>query len=247
MARVLADLLDLVLPRSCAGCGAPGRTLCAACRLLLASPRAHTPTPAPPGLPRLVAASSYDGPVREVLLAHKERGRLGLARPLGAALAASLLLLDLPPRVVLVPVPSSRAAVRQRGHDHARRLASAAARRAPGAGVSTLLVPARRVADQAGLDAGARAANLSGALRARRALAGLPVVVVDDVVTTGATLTEAARALRAVGADVVGAAVVAATTRRAPHPIGAALWASAPSRVSVDVRPFVGRRQPERR
>lgn len=244
---MLADLLDLVLPRSCAGCGAPGRTLCPACSLLLGSPRPHAPTPPPPGMPPLVAASSYDGAVREVLLAHKEHGRLGLTRPLGAALAAALLLLDLPPGVVLVPVPSSRAAVRQRGHDHARRLASAAARRSPGARASALLVPTRRVADQAGLDAGARAANLSGALRARRPLGGLRVVVVDDVVTTGATLAEAARALRSAGADVVGAAVVAATTRRAPHPIGCALWASAPSRVSVDVRPVVGRREPDRR
>jgi predicted amidophosphoribosyltransferase len=215
---VLADLLDLVLPRSCAGCGSPGRTLCDPCVLLLGSPRLHAPTPSPPGMPRLVAAASYGGPVRAALLAHKERGRLGLTRPLGAALATALLLLDLPPRVVLVPAPSSRAAVRQRGHDHARRLASAAARRATGARAAPLLVPARRVADQAGLDAGARAANLSGALRARRSLSGLRVVVVDDVVTTGATLAEAARALRDAGADVVGAAVVAATTRRTPPP-----------------------------
>lgn len=244
---MLADLLDLVLPRSCAGCGAPGRTLCPTCRALLASPRPHLPTPAPPGLPRLVTAAAYEGDVRAALLAHKEHGRLGLARPLGAALAGGLLLLDLPARVVLVPVPSSRAAVRERGHDHARRLAAAAARRVPHARASPLLVPARRVADQAGLDAGARAANLAGALRARRRLDGLPVVVVDDVVTTGATLAEASRALRAAGAQVLGAAVVAATVRRSPHPIGPQPWASGPSRVSVGTCPLAGRREPERR
>ena len=60
-----------------------------------------------------------------------------------------------------------------------------------------------------------RAANLAGALQARGPLHGLPVVLVDDVVTTGATLTEASRALGAAGARVCGAAVVAATQRRA--------------------------------
>ena len=74
-------------------------------------------------------------------------------------------------------------------------------------------MPARRVADQSGLDAAGRSANLAGALRASSDLSGVPVVVVDDVVTTGATLVEAARALRDAGALVRGAAVVAATQR----------------------------------
>lgn len=211
---VLADLLDLVLPRDCAGCGERGRTLCERCSLVLrGAPSVHRPTPAPAGLPRVTAAGAYDGVLRALLLAHKERGRTALARPLGGALAAAAAAHG--PGLLLVPVPSARAAVRQRGHDHARRLAAAAAREL-GRRSAALLVPARTVADQAGLSAGDRAANLSGALRARRRLDGLPVLVVDDVVTTGATLAEAARALRAAGADVRGAAVVAATLRRAP-------------------------------
>jgi predicted amidophosphoribosyltransferase len=93
------------------------------------------------------------------------------------------------------------------------RLARSAARDL-GVEARRLLAPARAVADQAGLTTRERAANLAGALRAT-GVAGLPVVVVDDVMTTGATLVEAARALAAGGHPVAGAAVVAATRRRA--------------------------------
>jgi predicted amidophosphoribosyltransferase len=117
-------------------------------------------------------------------------------------------------------VPSARRAVRERGHDHARRLAAVAARSA-GLRSRPLLVQARRTADQSGLDVAQRAANLQGALRARARLDGLPVVVVDDVVTSGATLAEATRALREAGADVRGCAVVAATARVRPPLAGA--------------------------
>lgn len=216
---MLAALVDLVLPRVCAGCAAPGRTLCARCLAAFAAPFAHRPDPCPPGLPALRAAASYEGPVRAALLAHKERGRRGLAGPLGAALAAAVAATAPPAGVVLVPVPSSPAAVRARGQDHARRLAAAAAR-SGGRGwrAQPLLVHARSVADQSGLDAAGREANLAGALRSRRPLHGLRVVLVDDVVTTGATLAEAARALRAAGAQVHAAAVVAATARRGRRP-----------------------------
>ena len=215
---MLADLLDLVLPRDCAGCGLPGRTLCTRCAVLLrAPPFASRPDPAPVGLPRLTAVATYDGAVRSVLLEHKERGRVALGRPLGRALAGAVRPhLVAPPAaaaVLLVPVPSSPAAVRARGHDHARRPAAAAAREL-GLRSAAVLVQARRVDDQAGLGAAARAANLAGALRARRRLDGIDVVVVDDLATTGATLTEAARALSAAGARVRGAAVVAVTRRR---------------------------------
>lgn len=217
---LLQDLLDLVLPRSCAGCDAGGPVLCAACRQVLAGPPTGfvRPQPCPAGLPPIVAALPYEGVAAALLLGHKERGRLHLTRPLGVTLASAARLLATGP-VLLCPVPSAPAAVRARGHDHAWRLTSATAR-ALAVPATRLLLPTRGVADQAGLSTAARAANLAGALRARPPTTTLRVIVVDDVITTGATLVEATRALRAAGHDVAGAAVLAATSRRPRAPSG---------------------------
>ena len=123
-------------------------------------------------------------------------------------------------------MPSSPAAVRQRGYDHTLRLARAASRQLLRVGAPVraegLLRPARAVADQAGLSSAQRAANLEGAFRARPAPASV-VVLVDDVVTTGATLVEAARALSESGHEVLGAAVVGATRRRRRSPFAVSL------------------------
>lgn len=225
---MLRDLLDLLLPATCAACDAPGLDLCAACEAALAEEPALRDVA---GVP-VACAGPYAGAAREALLAHKERGRLALARPLGAALAAAVAVLHLDGPLVLVPVPSTRAAVRARGHDHALRLARAAARSLDATGVPAsarpLLRHARAVRDQGGLGAAARADNLAGALVARGP-AGGRLVVVDDVLTTGATVREAVRALRAGGGHVLGAAVVAAAGVARPGvrpvavpPVGAA-------------------------
>ena len=172
------------------------------------------------GLPPTAAALAYERVIRALLLAHKEHGRLALVRPLGGLLAGAVCLVAPPGSApfLLVPVPSAPRAVRARGHDHARRLAARAADDLRSQGwpvqAAPLLRLTRTVADQAGLTTTERAANLDGALVAGRDLAGQRVVVVDDVVTTGATLAEGARALRAAGAVVHGAAVVAATRLR---------------------------------
>ena len=231
LGEIAEALLDLVLPGGCAGCGEPAGLLCVDCAEALGAPaRPAWPVPAPPDLPPPWAVATYAGPVRAMVLAHKEDGRLALARPLGDALARAVrAALVAPPGqgrrpVTLVPVPSRRAAVRARGHDPTLRMARRAAVTLRHGGipvrVAPVVRPARGLADQAGLDAAARAANLAGALavppRWARLVAGRPVVVLDDVVTTGASLAETARVLRVAGAEVVAAAVVGATARRSP-------------------------------
>lgn len=203
------DLTDLVLPAECGGCGRPRAVLCPECRAALsgAVPRRVRPVPEPCGLPVVHAAAPYADAVRSVLLAHKERGALPLARPLGVALAGAVREgpVGLPGGpVLLVPVPSGRGAVRARGHDPARRIALAAAAELRRAGmparVLAVLRQRRPVADQTGLDGPRRLENLAGALSVTAGGAGLlregRVVLVDDVMTTGASLTEAARAVR---------------------------------------------------
>ncbi|MFF1308816.1 ComF family protein [Streptomyces sp. NPDC058307] len=86
------DLTDLVLPAECGGCGKPRAVLCPECRAALdgAAPSRVRPVPEPSGLPVVHAAARYADSVRAVLLAHKERGVLGLAGPLGTALAGAV-------------------------------------------------------------------------------------------------------------------------------------------------------------
>ncbi|MFI2432594.1 ComF family protein [Streptomyces sp. NPDC018693] len=213
------DLTDLVLPGECGGCGRPRTVLCPECRAALsgAVPRRVRPVPEPSGLPAVYAAAPYTGEVRAVLLAHKERGALGLGPALGVGLAGAVRVGlgeggggPAPRDVVLVPVPSARSTVRARGHDPARRIALAAAgelrRTGTPARVAAVLRQRRAVADQAGLNSRQRLANLVGALAVTaagaRVLAGGRVVIVDDLVTTGASLAEAARAVREALADV---------------------------------------------
>lgn len=226
---------DLVLPSRCAACHRPGPPLCRACTATLRTasegwPARVTLDPCPVGMPVCWAAAPFDGPLRMAVTAYKDEERRDLRPVLGQLLASALttaFAADPTLRhhvargepVLLVALPTARSSRRRRGDDPVGDLARAAA---PGGPPGIHLAPAlrhtRRVADQARLDRGARAANLAGAIevsrRWREVVRGATCVLVDDVVTTGATLAEAARALRTVGAEHVVAAAVAATPRR---------------------------------
>lgn len=225
---MLDAVYDLLTGSSCVGCARPGRLLCRDCHARLPTRgQARWPSPVPPGLALPVSAAVYDGVVRDLVVGHKERRLFALRRPLGELMATAvreLVRRDLP--VVLVPAPSRATMVRRRGHDATYSLVAEAARRLRrdeyDALPHRLLTLRGGVVDQGGLDAAARAANLAGSMscpsrRLARLAARRPaaqVVVCDDVLTTGATVREAQRALAAVGVQIVGIASVAATRRR---------------------------------
>lgn len=223
------ELADLFLGSRCVGCQVGGRPLCRECLPRLSgAPRRAFPRPLPPGLPATWATVSYEGVPRAAIVAHKEDGVGALAPPLGEALAAAVGASigdstgEERTAVTLVPIPSARPTIRRRGHDPLARITRHAAVTLRRSGQQVRIRPlvrlARRVADQAGLDAAGRQANLNHAFRVVPLRISLQdwgnVIIVDDVVTTGSTLVEAHRALRQAGVPVHGAAVIAATTRR---------------------------------
>ncbi len=229
----VAAAMDLVLPRPCPGCGGPG-PWCGACDSTLRGRPRRVSVPDAVGgalgssaaspnavLPAVWALSRYRDPVRSAIVAGKERDRRDMPDHLGIALGrgiARLLAMELLIEPSwLVPAPSRRAAARSRGGDPVTAMARAAARllasQGRRAGVAPCLVTAGAARDSVGLDAAQRAANLGGRVRWRPAGAppdGAAVVLVDDVLTTGATAAAACRVLRREGLAVAGVLVVAA-------------------------------------
>lgn len=206
--RACAEALALLLPVGCAGCDEPDVALCERCVVAL-SPEPHR---------RLIGAGEAAFPVwsglrfeavtARVIRALKEDGRTGLAGALAPALRAAVDAAGGAGGATLVVMPTSRASFRRRGY----RVPDLIARRA-GLRLQPLLRQTRRVHDQRRLGRDGRRRNVEGSMRATDA-AGRRVIVVDDVVTTGASLAEAVRALRNGGAEVVAAVTVAATPRR---------------------------------
>ncbi|WP_232718796.1 ComF family protein [Gordonia metallireducens] len=217
--QVPAAAADLVFPVVCGGCGRPGTPWCVRCETawhdapVAARPRIS------PGVP-VWALGRYRGPHRNGIIAVKEHDRRDLIPPLGAALADALRTLagwgELPDadRLALIPAPTRRLSARRRGGDRVTAIAEHAA---PLLGsrvsVAPLLTTAATARDSAGLDARARARNLAGAVRLHggaRPPPGAAALVVDDVLTTGATATESVRVLRAAGIGVAAVVVLAA-------------------------------------
>lgn len=251
-----ADLLGLVLPVCCAGCGADDVAWCADCAAMLAGPpwrsesragrldRMDGTAPVP-----VWTVADFTGPVRRAVSAWKDHGRADLTGPFAAAVrrAARAAVDDSgvraalePPLsisaraapaepgawgrrssfagqpVLVVPAPSTPAARRRRGWDPAGALAAAAADELRRHGLDARRAPVLRRAagaDQAGLSARARERNLAGHVRLRRwpATPVAPVVLVDDVLTTGATFAACVRTLEAAGLPVVAGVTIAST------------------------------------
>ena len=210
-------MLDLVLPLECGGCGAPSTRWCEACaRGLqvrpdephLIAPRVH------PGVP-VFSLGRYAGARRNAIVAVKEHGRTDLIRPLGAALNAGLRrlltwgVLDTP--LTVVPAPTRRLAARRRGGDPVTRMALAATAGNRDVQVVAALRMKALVRDSVGLSSTARQKNVAGRVRLRRSTEGLvgDVLVVDDIVTTGATAAESVRTLQTSGACVVAVLTLA--------------------------------------
>jgi ComF family protein len=221
---------DLVFPRDCVACGAPlrigdRRALCPACWTTLrppSEPRCHrcdAPTPPlrptclacltdPPAFDRVRTLGLYlaherqASPLALAVRALKYHGERGVAACLGRALAERH---PPPGDAVVVPVPLHPRRLRERGYNQALVLARALARAAGLAVRARELRRIRPTPSQAGLDARARRANLDGAFRVgpHARIAGRAVVLVDDVLTTGATADACAATLRRAGATTV--------------------------------------------
>jgi len=237
-----AALADLVLPSACAGCAAERVPLrygvCGVCASALETltPFHTAPVPPPPGMPPCTAVGPYAGAMRGVLLAYKEKGRHRLAGPLGALLAGAIAAAAGDPArpVVVVPVPSTARAMRDRHGDHMKRLSAHAVRRLRRAGWHADIIQPLRASprpDSTSLNAAARRDVAESSLRIMPARIRVlrrdttmrrTLVIVDDIVTTGATLAAVAGRLGEVNVQVTGAAVLAATQLRMPGPGGLA-------------------------
>jgi len=218
-------VLGLVLPRRCAGCGVPGPALCGRCHAALVrlAPPVCERCGAPGAWPvrrcaecagrrlsfaRARSAVVYDARARRLVSAWKERGR----RDLAATLAVIVADVVAPPDVdALTFVPGDRERGRARGHVPAERLAAAlgAVWRLP---VERLVERSGASVRQAGLPRSERSANVRGAFRAVADGPGR-VGLVDDVYTTGATVSACATALRRAGAGRVEVVCLARAVR----------------------------------
>lgn len=224
-----SDALALFAPSECIGCGRDDRGLCAPCAIALAASVPHRTVRAGEVV---WCGADYEGLVRRALISFKDCGRTEVAAalsvPLRAAAAAALAEAESPttdpqrarviPRIELATIPSSAASFRQRGFHPVNTLLSAAGLRA-----ASVLRFDTVHEDQVGLDKHARQRNLTGSMRAktvrfslneRSVVHGRRFVVVDDILTTGASVAEASRALRTGGAEVCGVVVLADTRLR---------------------------------
>lgn len=204
----------MVLPLQCGGCRTPGTRWCPSCagELTVKPDQPHVITPRlDPGVP-VLSLGRYSGARRQAIVAVKERGRADLIAPLAHALCQGIDRLlrwgILGAPLSVIPAPTRRAAARRRGGDPVTRMARCATAARPG----LVVVPALRLRaftrDSVGLSSSDRQRNISGRIRMVAPVTG-PAVLVDDVVTTGATASESVLVLQAGGVDIVAVVALA--------------------------------------
>lgn len=218
-----SDFLDLVYPPRCGGCGEAGSGWwCTACdqrltRYDAAASLHHLPLASASGQPadppahtlRVISAALFAPPLREAIHAFKYEGVPQLAVAFGQHMAAAWRASGLSADAI-VPTPLHSTRQRKRGFNQSERLAQQVAALTNMALIADGLRRARRTEQQAHLSASERKANVAGAFIARPdRVQGLSILVVDDVLTTGATLAECAAALYAAGARQVTALTLA--------------------------------------
>ncbi len=218
--RDTAHVLDLVLPLECGGCGAPSTKWCAVCarQLALTAGEPHLITPrVDPGVP-VLSLGRYAGARREAIVAVKEHGRADLIAPLAVALRSGLERLltwgVVGTPLSVVPAPTRRSAARRRGGDPVARMARAATAGLPDFRDIQVVQALRMralVRDSVGLSSADRQRNIVGRVKVVKPIEGLAkaVLVVDDIVTTGATASESVRVLQIAGAHVAGVLAIA--------------------------------------
>ncbi|PIR45575.1 MAG: hypothetical protein COV09_00695 [Candidatus Vogelbacteria bacterium CG10_big_fil_rev_8_21_14_0_10_50_13] len=214
MPSILSKLLDILFPRRCFACHAVGRYFCPECGANLARAGSNE-------LGHLAAFDYDQSAIKKAIWKLKYSGITSLADELGALLAEHLLeeMTELAlyagrERVLVVPVPLSRARRRKRGYNQSALLARALVKRVPDKLEyrDDLILKIKDTPPQVAMRSrAARLANLRGAFKAPRPelLTGRAVLIIDDVITTGATLSEMAKTLKTAGADPILTAALA--------------------------------------
>lgn len=224
----MVDWIGFLLPARCGYCAAPtgGLPVCEACVAGLpwnrnacprcAQPQAHDAPCArclarAPRFDSAWTAFRLEPPIQAAVHALKYRAQFLPARVLGELMARELARRAGPMPQALIPVPLHTARLRRRGYNQALEIARVLARRCAIELDPSSLRRVRATPDQIGQSAAQRRRNLRGAFRAQRRLDGLHVALLDDVMTTGATLEELARVCRAAGAARIEAWAAART------------------------------------
>ena len=197
-------LINALLPVRCEYCGAKGPAVCTACSASLPWDEHASPEPAPE-FDAVFCAFRLAPPVQQQIHALKYRAQFRHAQRLGRLVAQRLARRAEPLPTLLIPVPLHATRLRQRGYNQSLEFARVLTQTLCIRADATAAQRVRATEDQIGKSAAERRRNVKGAFAVTRSLEGLHVALLDDVMTTGATLSELARVCRKAGAAKIEA------------------------------------------